>query len=150
MIRLVDDRFDPGAELNAFCADRSATGAVASFVGLARGRPGGAALELEAYPGFTEAAIFDMVVEATRRFALHDVRIVHRVGAIPAGEAIVLVLTAAAHRRAAFEACDYLMDHLKSRAPLWKKVHGDGDVRWIEPTDTDRADLARWDLGAPP
>ena len=125
MIRLIDHAFNPGAELNAFCAGRVSTGAVASFVGLARGAAEGrAALELEAYAGFTDAAIADMAEEATRLFGLQDVRIVHRIGAIPAGEAIVLVLTAAAHRRAAFEACDYLMDHLKSRAPLWKKEHG--------------------------
>ena len=149
MIRIVDQAFDPGAELNAFTVGRSATGAVASFVGLARGEAGGAALELEGYPGFTEAAIIEVADEAARRFGLHDVRIVHRVGAIAAGEVIVLVLTAAGHRRAAFEACDYLMDHLKSRVPLWKKEHSDGEARWIEPSDADRTDLARWDLGAP-
>jgi molybdopterin synthase catalytic subunit len=146
MIRVVDQRFNPGAELDAFCVGRFSTGAVASFIGLARGEPdGGTALELEAYAGFTEAAMADMAAEATRRFGLQDVRIVHRVGAIAAGEAIVLVLTAAAHRRAAFEACDYLMDHLKSRAPLWKKEHGEGETRWVEPTDADRVDLARWE-----
>jgi molybdopterin synthase catalytic subunit len=146
MIRVVDQRFNPGAELDAFCVGRFSTGAVASFVGLARGEPdGGTALELEAYAGFTEAAMADMAAEATRRFGLQDVGIVHRVGAIAAGEAIVLVLTAAAHRRAAFEACDYLMDHLKSRAPLWKKEHGEGEARWVEPTDADRVDLARWE-----
>jgi molybdopterin synthase catalytic subunit len=146
MIRVVDHRFDVGAELNAFCVGRFSAGAVASFVGLARGNPdGGTALELEAYAGFTEAAMCDMADEATRRFALEDVRIVHRVGEIPAGDAIVLVLTAAPHRRAAFEACDYLMDHLKSRAPLWKKEHGEGEARWVEPTEADRIDLARWE-----
>ena len=146
MIRVVDRRFDVGAELNAFCVGRYSAGAVASFVGLARGKPDSeTALELEAYAGFTETAMSDMAAEATRRFALQDVRIVHRVGAIPAGEAIVLVLTAAAHRRAAFEACDYLMDHLKSRAPLWKKEHGEDVARWVEPTEADRVDLARWD-----
>jgi molybdopterin synthase catalytic subunit len=151
MIRVVDRRFDPGAELDAFCVGRFSAGAVASFIGLARGKPdSGTALELEAYAGFTEAAMSDMAVEATRRFGLQDVRIVHRVGAIPAGEAIVLVLTAAAHRRAAFEACDYLMDHLKSRAPLWKKEHGEGEAHWVEPTEADRADLARWAIPPSP
>ena len=146
MIRITEAPFDPGAELNAFCVGRSGTGAIASFVGLARGAPaGGAALELEAYPGFTDAAIFEMANEASLRFDLQDVRIVHRIGVIPAGETIVLVLTAAAHRRAAFEACDFLMDHLKSRAPLWKKEHGGGNARWVEPTEADRVDLARWE-----
>ncbi len=146
MIRVVEHAFDPGAELTAFCRARAQTGAVASFVGLARGRPdNAAALELQAYAGFTEAAISGFAEDAARRFGLQDVAIVHRVGAIPAGEAIVVVLTAAAHRRAAFKACDYLMDHLKSRAPLWKKEHGDGEARWVEPTAGDLADLIRWE-----
>ena len=146
MIRVVDHAFDPGAELTTFCRGRGLTGAVASFVGLARGEPvGAAALELQAYPGFTEAAIEQFAEDAKRRFGLQDVEVVHRVGLIPAGEAIVLVLTAAAHRRAALEACDYLMDHLKSRAPLWKKEHGADGARWIEPTEGDLVDLARWD-----
>ena len=146
MIRVVDQAFDPGAELTAFCRGRTLTGAVASFVGLARGDPDkAAALELQSYDGFTEAAMNDMAETAIRRFDLQDAEIVHRVGAIPAGEAIVLVLTAAAHRRAALEACDYLMDHLKSRAPLWKKEQGEGEARWVEPTQGDLVDLARWE-----
>lgn len=146
MIRLVAEPFDPGAELNAFCIGRFSTGAVASFVGLARGAPGvGAALELEAYPGFTDVVISEMAADASRRFDLQDVRIVHRVGVIPAGEPIVLVLTAAAQRRAALDACDFLMDHLKSRAPLWKKEHVGGEARWVEPTPADLVDLARWE-----
>ncbi len=141
MIRIVDHVLDPGAELTRFCANRSVTGAVTSFVGLARGEEGMPALELQAYAGFTEGAINGFVEDASRRFDLQDVHIVHRVGAIRTGEAIVLVFTAAAHRRAAMEACDYLMDHLKSRAPLWKKG---ADGAWIEPTARDHNDLARW------
>ncbi len=145
MISLTDHPFDPGAELNRFCSGRSRTGAVASFVGLSRGEAGAApALELEAYPGFTETEIGKIVDQATARFALHDIQIVHRVGAIGAGEAIVLVLTAAAHRREAFAGCDFVMDFLKSRAPLWKKEHGRDGARWVEPTAGDLADLARW------
>ncbi len=146
MIRLTDQPFDPGAELTRFCAGRSETGAVASFVGIARGEAGAAtALELEAYPGFTEAAIGEIAGAAVTRFGLQDFLVLHRVGRIAPGEAIVFVATASAHRRAAFEACDHLMDYLKSRAPFWKKEHGPGGERWVEPTARDLADASRWD-----
>jgi molybdopterin synthase catalytic subunit len=138
--------FDPGQLLGDFCAGRSETGAVASFAGLARAEAGSTTtLELEAYPGFTEAAIAQMAKAAKDRFGLQDYLIVHRTGAIAPGEAIVFVATAAGHRRAAFEACDHLMDWLKSRAPFWKKETGPGGSRWIEPTTADLADAARWD-----
>jgi molybdopterin synthase catalytic subunit len=146
MIRLVDQAFDAGALLSAFCAGRAESGAVASFVGLARAEAGATtALELEAYPGFTEGQIGAIAEEARTRFALDDLAIVHRVGAIAPGEAIVFVATAARHRRAAFEACDYLMDYLKSRAPFWKKEHGPDGARWVEPRAQDHADIARWE-----
>ena len=114
MIRLLTQAFDPGAELNRFSAGRTVTGAVASFLGLARSADAvtGPALELEAYPGFTERRIEAFVATAIDRFGLHDALVVHRIGLIGAGEPIVLVLTAAPHRREAFEACDYLMDYL--------------------------------------
>jgi molybdopterin synthase catalytic subunit len=146
MIRLTDQPFDPGAALNAFCAGRSETGAVASFVGIARGEAGAAtALELEAYRGFTEARIAEIAEAAQDRWRLHDWAVTHRVGRIAPGETIVFVATAAAHRREAFEACDHLMDYLKSRAPFWKKEHGPAGARWVEPTARDIADAARWD-----
>jgi molybdopterin synthase catalytic subunit len=145
-VRLTTETFEPGTELAAFCAGRTESGAVASFVGIARGEGGTAtALELQAYPGFTEAEIGKMADTATQRFSLHDVLIVHRHGAIAPGEAIVMVATASAHRREAFEACDYLMDYLKSRAPFWKKEHGPDGARWVEPTARDLDDIARWD-----
>jgi molybdopterin synthase catalytic subunit len=145
VIRLTREPFDPGEALNAFCSQRAATGAVASFVGLARGTgASGPALELEAYPGFTDREIEGFVAKAIERFDLQDAGVVHRIGPIGAGEAIVLVMTAAPHRRAAFEACDYLMDYLKSRAPLWKREFGPDGGRWVEPTEGDLADLARW------
>jgi molybdopterin synthase catalytic subunit len=149
MIRLTDQPFDPGALLGGFCAGRGETGAVASFTGLARGEASAAvALELEAYAGFTESQIEETARAAMIRFKLQDLLVVHRVGRIGTGEAIVFVATAAAHRRAAFEACDHMMDYLKSRAPFWKKEHGPGGARWIEPTAQDKTDAARWDLGA--
>ncbi|PLR28971.1 molybdenum cofactor biosynthesis protein MoaE [Caulobacter zeae] len=146
MITLTEAPFEPGALLTAFCAGRDETGAVASFVGLARAEGGAASiLELEAYPGFTESAIETFAVEAAERFGLQSWRIVHRVGKIAPGEAVVFVATASKHRRAAFEACDFLMDWLKSRAPFWKKEHGPAGARWIEPTAQDRTDAQRWD-----
>lgn len=146
MVRLQTEAFDPGALLSGFCQGREETGAVVSFTGIARGGAGAVTrLELEAYPGFTDAEI-ERIAEAARvRFSLQDLLIVHRIGEIAPGEAIVFVATAAAHRRAAFEAADQLMDYLKSRAPFWKKEHGPDGARWIEPTDQDRSDAARWD-----
>ncbi|MFZ5668515.1 MAG: molybdenum cofactor biosynthesis protein MoaE [Pseudomonadota bacterium] len=138
--------FEPGALLTAFCAGRTETGAVASFAGLARAEAGQAtALELEAYPGFTESEIERIGAAAARRWGLQDWLVVHRTGPIGPGEPIVFVATASAHRREAFEACDHLMDYLKSRAPFWKKEHGPDGARWIEPTERDRTDAQRWE-----
>ncbi len=146
MIRLADTAIDPGALLTDFCAGRSETGAVVSFTGLTRGEHGAATvLELEAYPGFAEARIGEAAAQAATRFDLQDLLIVHRIGRMAPGEPIVFVAVAAAHRRAAFEACDQLMDYLKSRAPFWKKSHGPDGAHWVEPTAQDLSDAARWD-----
>ena len=145
-VRLQTDVFDPGALLTAFTAGRSETGAVTSFTGIARAEAGATTtLELEAYPGFTDAEISRIGAAAAGRWGLHDWLVVHRTGPIAPGEAIVFVATAASHRREAFEACDHLMDYLKSRAPFWKKEHGPDGARWIEPTDRDRTDAERWE-----
>ena len=145
MISLTDQGFDPGPLLSGFCRGRAETGAVASFTGLARAEGGETRiLELEAYPGFTEAQIGAIAETAKTRFDLQDLMIVHRIGQIAPGEPIVFVATAASHRRAAFEACDYLMDYLKSRAPFWKKEHGPEGARWVEPRTQDHEDIARW------
>ena len=145
-VRLQAEPFEAGALLTGFCAGRSETGAVVSFTGLARASEGAVTtLELEAYPGFTDAEIKRIAEAARTRFALQDLLIVHRIGKIAPGEAIVFVVTAASHRREAFEAADHLMDYLKSRAPFWKREHGPDGARWIEPTDRDVADAARWD-----
>lgn len=145
MIEVSAEPFEPGVLLSGFCRGRTETGAVASFTGLARAEGGEAqALELEAYPGFTEREIGRIAEDARTRFSLDDLLIRHRVGVIAPGEAIVFVAAAASHRRAAFEACDYLMDYLKSQAPFWKKSHGPDGARWIEPRDQDYQDLARW------
>lgn len=141
---------DPGALLAAFVARRRETGAVVSFTGLMRADAGAAqTLEIDAYPGFTEAEIAQFEAEAAVRFALDDSLVVHRYGAIRPGEAIVFVATAAAHRRAAFQAAGLLMDYLKSRAPLWKRSLGPEGATWIEPSAQDLADAARWEAAAP-
>jgi molybdopterin synthase catalytic subunit len=145
MIRLSPTAFDAQAALGDFSAGRTEVGAIVSFLGLARGEtPGAEVLELEAYDGFTEVAIAGVVERARSRFSLLDAAVIHRVGKIAVGEPIVLVLTAAAHRREAFEACDFLMDYLKSQAPFWKKEFGPNGPRWVEPTPRDLSDLARW------
>jgi molybdopterin synthase catalytic subunit len=145
-IRLTFEPFDPGALLSEFCKGRSEVGAVATFTGIARAEAGATvALELEAYPGFTEAEIGKVADRARARFGLDDLLILHRVGKISPGEPVVFVATAARHRRAAFEACDFLMDYLKSKAPFWKKENGPDGERWVEPRAEDHADLARWE-----
>lgn len=142
--------FDAGAELNAFTLDLPDVGGVVSFTGIARLDEGKThMLELEAYPGFTEPWIEALVADALTRFDLSAAKVIHRIGEILPGEAIVFVATAARHRRQAFEGADFLMDHLKSRAPFWKKEHGPDGARWIEPRQADYQDLGRWASGAP-
>lgn len=146
-VRVQTEPFDAGALLSAFSADRLQSGGIVSFTGLARETTQGVAvttLELDAYPGFTELAIAAMEAEARARFAVQDLLIVHRYGAIAPGEAIVFVAAAAEHRRAAFEAADFLMDYLKTRAPFWKKETGPDGERWIEPRSSDYDDVRRW------
>ena len=146
-VRLQTAPFRPGELLDQFTAGRRETGAVVSFTGLMRAEQGSAdTLHLDAYPGFTEAEIARTEVAAQARFALQDSLIVHRHGPIAPGEAIVFVAAASAHRRAAFEAADHLMDYLKSRAPFWKRSFGPDGARWIEPTPQDLEDAARWDV----
>ncbi|MEZ5893591.1 MAG: molybdenum cofactor biosynthesis protein MoaE [Parvularculaceae bacterium] len=138
---------DAGAELAAFEKRASAAGAVVSFLGKVRGAHAGeavSALELEHYPGVTERSIAEMEREARARWPLDDILIIHRVGRIGPGETIVFVAAASAHRRAAFEAADFLMDYLKTEAMLWKKEVRDGGEAWIEPRPDDYQDAGRW------
>jgi molybdopterin synthase catalytic subunit len=149
-VRLQSESFAPGELLAAFCQGRRDVGAVVSFTGLVRGEDETVhALELEAYAGFTDLEIARIAAAAALRHGLIDVLIVHRIGRIPPGEPIVFVAAAAAHRRAAFEAADQLMDYLKSRAPFWKKSVEAGGERWIEPALQDYQDAQRWDTPAP-
>ena len=148
-VRVQTEPFDAGALLSDFSRGRTASGGVVSFTGLARAatdnQPVGT-LELDAYPGFTEPAIAAMEAQARARFAVQDLLIVHRYGPIAPGEAIVFVAAAAEHRRAAFQAADFLMDYLKTRAPFWKKETGPAGERWIEPRPSDYDDLERWSV----
>jgi molybdopterin synthase catalytic subunit len=143
--RLAEQPFRPEEELAGFSADGA--GAVASFTGLCRSTTKQGApisgLFLDHHPRLTAQSLEDIAASA-ERFGLNAVRIVHRCGAIQPGEMIVFVAAAAAHRRAAFEAVDYLMDRLKTDALFWKREDGVDGPRWIEPTETDRADRARW------
>ena len=146
--RLVQGPFDAGAELNGFMAGRTADGAVASFVGIARGASSSgeevAGLFLDHYPGMTERSIEEIAQAGAERFDVSDVLVIHRCGAIGPGEAIVFVAAASRHRAAAFAAADYLMDRLKTEAAFWKREDGAGTSRWIEPTEGDRERRARW------
>ena len=147
MIAVQAEPFDAAALLADFSARAAGAGAIASFIGLVRGENDGSAvsrLELDHHPRLTERAIAGIAADAATRFALTEVAIVHRHGALMPGEAIVFVAAAARHRRAAFDAVDYMMDRLKTEAPFWKRERrSDGD-HWLEARDSDHADRRRW------
>lgn len=140
--------FDPAEALRRLTAGAHDVGAVVSFTGLARGttRDGTPveALVLESHRTLTLRSMQEIAAAAHARFAISRSLVIHRAGRILPGEPIVFVATAAAHRRAAFEAADYLMDRLKSEAVFWKREEGATGAKWIEPTENDAADLARW------
>ena len=141
--------FDLSAEVAALRAGDGGTGAVVGFVGTVRDHSGGAAIatmELEHYPGMTERAIEAMVDDTFRRFDIRAARVVHRVGSLQALDQIVLVAVASAHRGQAFQACEFLMDYLKTQAPFWKKEHTPDGARWVDARAADDAALARWGL----
>ncbi len=136
--------FDLGAELKGFGHDGRA-GAVVSFTGIVRDETGTLqALELEHYPGMTERALTKIAQDAQARWDLSDVTIIHRIGRLEPGEEIMMVATASPHRKAAFEAADYLMDFLKSRAPFWKKEHFKDRSEWVASKQSDEDALKRW------
>ncbi|MEI9928923.1 MAG: molybdenum cofactor biosynthesis protein MoaE [Sphingomonas sp.] len=134
---------DLAAELAAI--EGRGAGAVASFTGLVRGDDGVTGLELEHYPGMTEAALMALAERATARWGLLAATIVHRVGAMAPGERIVFVATSATHRAAALEACAYLIDRLKTDAPFWKRETRRGAARWVEARAGDDERAGRWD-----
>ncbi|MCY4753916.1 molybdenum cofactor biosynthesis protein MoaE [Pelomonas aquatica] len=139
--------FDLGAETHALRAEDGGVGAVVAFVGTVREHDSGAAvsaMELEHYPGMTEAAIEAMVDAAFARFDIRAARVIHRVGLLQARDQIVLVLVTSAHRGQAFQACEFLMDYLKTQAPFWKKEHTPDGAHWVDARVADDEALARW------
>jgi molybdopterin synthase catalytic subunit len=144
--------FDLSAEVAALRAQDLGVGAVATFIGTVRDRgpdqPAISAMELEHYPGMTEAAIETMIDEALQRFPLRAVRVVHRVGLLQPGDQIVLVAVTSLHRGAAFLGCEFLMDYLKTQAPFWKKESTPEGARWVDARVTDDEALARWGISS--
>jgi molybdopterin synthase catalytic subunit len=146
-IRIQTQGFDAAAETASLTQGRADVGAVVAFTGLCRDEGGKlAALELEHYPGMAEAEIARIAAQAESRWPLLGLTVIHRFGLIRPGEEIVLVLAASSHRRAAFEAAEFLMDYLKTRAPFWKREHlKDGTVgAWVEAKDLDDLAAERW------
>ena len=143
--------FDVAAEMATLRRDDSGVGAVCSFVGTVRDRNDGSdvsAMELEHYPGMTEKAIEGMIDEAFRRFDIRAARVIHRVGPLRVQDQIVLVLVTSAHRGQSFQACEFLMDYLKTQAPFWKKERTPEGERWVDARVADDAALARWGIAS--
>jgi molybdopterin synthase catalytic subunit len=147
-IRVQREDFDIGAEIAAVGRAGSDVGGVASFVGIVRGGEGAGAIgamTLEHYPGMTEKELARIEAEALSRWPISASLIVHRYGRLEPGDNIVLVVTASRHRQAAFEACEFLVDWLKTKAPFWKNEEAAGGARWVEARDADDAAAARWE-----
>jgi molybdopterin synthase catalytic subunit len=144
--------FDLAAEAAALRAGDGGVGAVVTFTGTVRDRHGSqtgiSALELEHYPGMTEAAIESMIDQALERFDIRAARVVHRVGRLQALDQIVLVAVTSAHRGTAFQACEFLMDYLKTQAPFWKKETSTAGSRWVDARVVDDEALRRWGIAA--
>ncbi|HXU51700.1 MAG TPA: molybdopterin synthase catalytic subunit MoaE [Casimicrobiaceae bacterium] len=146
-VRVQDAAFDIGAEIDALRAGDPRIGAIATFVGTVRDANDGASvatMTLEHYPGMTERALADIVAEAKGRFDIVDALVVHRVGRLVPGDAIVLVAVTGAHRGDAFAACEFVMDYLKTRAPFWKKEATPDGERWVDARASDDAAAERW------
>ena len=145
--RVQEADFDIAAEIDALTAGRADVGAVVTFTGLVREVAGGGdqSLTLEHYPGMTEKALAEIEAQAQARWPLTGSTIVHRVGPLAPGDRIVLVVTASAHRQAAFEAAAFLMDWLKTKAPFWKKQESGAGTEWVDAREADDAAAARWE-----
>ncbi|MBF0326501.1 molybdenum cofactor biosynthesis protein MoaE [Magnetospirillum moscoviense] len=152
MIRVQAEDFDPGAELAGFAAGNHKVGGICMFLGLVRdflgavpdGAPPVTAMTLEHYPGMTEKQLAAIEAQARARWPLEEVLIIHRFGRLEAGDRIVLVAAASAHREAAFEACHFLIDWLKTKAPFWKLEHAEGGDLWVEAKESDDLAAERW------
>ncbi len=151
MIRVQQEDFDPGVELAGFAKGNHAVGGICMFVGVVRDGAGTdtddvavGAMTLEHYPGMTEKELARIEAEANSRWSLEDTLIIHRHGRLVPGDRIVLVATASAHRKAAFEASEFLIDWLKTRAPFWKKEETPDGARWVAARDADGNAADRW------
>jgi molybdopterin synthase catalytic subunit len=147
MIKVQQEDFDVGAELAALTVGCTDVGGVASFIGLVRDMAGGAevgAMTLEHYPGMTEKKLAEIETEAQRRWPLQATLIIHRYGRLEPGERIVLVATASPHRQAALEACAFLIDWLKTKAPFWKLEETAAGPQWVAARDSDDDAAQRW------
>ena len=150
-VSIQTDDFDLGAEVARLRAGDGGVGAVVSFVGTVRDRSEGAdvsRMELEHYPGMTETSIDAMIDAALARFDIRAARVIHRVGVLDALDQIVLVAVTSAHRGQAFQACEFLMDYLKTQAPFWKKEHTPQGARWVDARSHDDAALQRWGIAS--
>lgn len=145
MIRIQEEDFDVGAEIAALRSGRTDIGAIVSFTGTVRDQAGAVTeMTLEHYPGMTDTELTRIEQDAQERWPLQATLIVHRVGTLKPGDNIVLVVTASAHRDAAFEAARFIMDYLKSRAPFWKRETGPSGDRWVDAKRSDDNATARW------
>ena len=147
VVRVQAEDFDAGRELDQLTCGRADVGAVASFIGLVRDANDGhpiRAMTLEYYPGMTEKALQDICREAHERWNVLGTLVIHRIGALSPGDRIVLVGVSGAHRGEAFEACEFIMDFLKTRAPFWKKETTPQGERWVESRESDDAAAQRW------
>ncbi len=150
-VSIQTEDFDLGAEVAALRMADAGVGAVVSFVGTVRDCNDGQdvrGMELEHYPGMTEKAIQAMIDAAQRRFEIRAARVIHRVGPLAPRDQIVLVAVSAAHRASAFQACEFLIDYLKTQAPFWKKEYTADGARWVDARVADDEALARWGIEA--
>lgn len=150
-VSIQTEDFDLSTEVARLRAGDAGVGAVAAFVGTVRDVSEGQGIqrmELEHYPGMTEKSIESMIDEAEGRFRIRAARVIHRVGELMPGDQIVMVAVTSAHRGDAFQACEFLMDYLKTQAPFWKKEHTPEGARWVDARSSDDAALARWGIRA--
>lgn len=150
-VSIQTEDFDLSAEVARLRADHKGVGAVCTFVGTVRDRNDGqsvSTMELEHYPGMTEKAIEQMIDEAFKRFDIFGARVIHRVGLLQPLDQIVLVAVTSAHRGESFQACEFLMDYLKTQAPFWKKEQTPEGARWVDARVSDDAALAKWGISS--
>ena len=145
-VSVQNEFFDFSAEVKKFSESLENVGALVTFTGIVRGQKSKTLdyMFIEHYPGMTEAQIKIIIEDSFKRWKINDALVIHRYGKLEPGEPIMMVATAARHRKEAFEAAEYLMDYLKSRAPFWKKEILNGEGNWVEAASVDEAALSRW------